>query len=329
MQLRVLSADDVARALPMGLAIDGVKEAYAQLSAGHVTLPLRTRIDVIEHQGSTLVMPAYLESSGDMTVKIVSVFPRNIAQGIPTIAAVVIVIDAKTGQPRAILEGASLTAIRTGAASGAATDVLARHDASRVAIFGSGAQARTQLTAVCSVRAIRHVRIFSLDPEAAAEMAGEMAGREAIPGDVAVAASSAEAIADADIVCTATTSETPVFDGAGLKPGAHINAIGSYTPSMQEVDLTSIKQVLVVVDSREAVLAEAGDLLIPIGRGEITPDIIHAELGQIINGDRPGRTSQDQITYFKSVGLAVQDAVAAGRALARARAQGLGQTIEL
>jgi alanine dehydrogenase len=329
MQLRVLSADDVARALPMSQAIEGVKEAYAQLSAGRVTLPLRTRIDVPEYQGASLIMPAYLQSSGNMAVKIVSVFPRNVAQGIPTIAAVVIVVDAKTGLPSAILEGASLTAIRTGAASGAATDVLARRDAKRVAIIGSGAQARTQLMAVCTVRNIERVLIFSLEPEAAEEMAGELAGRDSIPSDVSVAASPAEAIADADIICTATTSETPVFDGAGLKPGTHINAIGSYTPSMQEVDVTTIKNSLVVVDSREAVLAETGDLLVPIGRGEITPDIIHAELGEIINGDRPGRTKPEQITYFKSVGLAVQDAVAAGLALARAKAQGLGQTIDL
>jgi alanine dehydrogenase len=313
----------------MSEAIDAVKEAYAQLSAGRVALPMRTRIDVTEYQGSTLFMPAYMQSGGHLAVKIVSVFPRNVSRGIPTIAAVVIVLDVDTGRPEAILEGASLTAIRTGAASGAATDVLARQDSTRVAIIGSGTQARSQLLAVCSVRDIQHVRIFSLDPEAAAEMAGDMAGRDRVPADVSVPPSSADAIADADIICTATTSETPVFDGTGLKPGAHINAIGSYTPSMQEVDVTTIKKALVVVDSREAVLAETGDLLVPIGRGEIGADVIHAELGQIINRERSGRTSADQITYFKSVGLAVQDAVAAGRALARAKARGLGQTIDL
>jgi ornithine cyclodeaminase/alanine dehydrogenase-like protein (mu-crystallin family) len=329
MQLRLLSADDVARALPMSLAIDGVKEAFAQFSAGRVDLPLRTRIDISEVQGSALVMPAYLASSGDLAVKIVSVFPRNHAQGIPTISAVVIVLDAQSGRPVALLEGASLTAIRTGAASGAATDVLARQDSKRVAIFGSGAQARTQLEAVCTVRAIDHARIFSLDSRTANEMAGDMAGRAPIPSDVTVAASPDEAIADADIICTATTSETPVFNGAGLKPGMHINAIGSYTPAMQEIDVTTIQKALVVVDSKEAVLAETGDLLVPIGRGEITADVIHAELGQIINGDRPGRTSPEQITFFKSVGLAVQDAVAAGRALDRAKALGLGQTLSV
>jgi ornithine cyclodeaminase len=241
----------------------------------------------------------------------------------------VIVLDVRTGRPTAVLEGASLTAIRTGAASGAATDVLARDDAKHVAIFGSGPQARTQLEAVCTVRAIKSVRIFSLDPKAASEMAAELAGRDPIPADVTVAASPGEAIADADVVCTATTSETPVFNGAEIKPGTHINAVGSYTPSMQEVDAMTIQRAMVVVDSREAVLAEAGDLLVPIGRGEIASDIIHAELGQIINGDRPGRSSPEQITYFKSVGLAVQDAVAAGRALARAQALGLGQTLSV
>ena len=329
MELRLLSADDVTRALPMSEAIEAVKIAYAQVSAGRVDLPLRTRIDVPEYQGAALFMPAYLGSSGDLAVKIVSVFPRNVAQGIPTIAAVVIVLDARTGRPVALVEGASLTAIRTGAASGVATDVLAREDSKRLAVFGSGAQARTQLQAVCTVRTIEHVRIFSLEAEASKEMVADMAGRDPIPADVTVAASPAEAIADADIICTATTSDTPVFDGAGLKPGTHINAIGSYTPAMQEVDVTTIQRALVVVDSIAAVLAETGDLLVPIGRGEITADIIHAELGQVINGDRSGRTSPEQITYFKSVGLAVQDAVTAGRALARAKAIDLGQTISL
>jgi len=329
MELRLLSSDDVRRALPMREAIEAVKIAYAQLSAGRADLPLRTRIDVPEVQGTALFMPAYIGSSGALAVKIVSVFPRNLAQGIPTIAAVVIVLDARTGRPVALLEGASLTAIRTGAASGAATDVLARPEAKSVAIFGSGAQARTQLEAVCTVRPIKHVRIFSLDLRAAQEMAGDLAGRDPIPADVAVATSPAEAISEADVICTATTSETPVFDGAGLKPGTHINAIGSYTPLMQEVDATTITRALVVVDSREAVLAEAGDLLVPIGRGEITADVIHAELGQILNGERLGRTSPEQITYFKSVGLAVQDAVAAGRALDRAKALGQGQTISM
>lgn len=313
----------------MSQAIEAIKVAYAQLSAGRVVLPLRSRIDVPEYQGAALFMPAYLGSSGDLAVKIVSVFPGNLAQGTPTIAAVVIVLDSRTGRPIALLEGASLTAIRTGAASGAATDILAREDSKRLAIFGSGAQARTQLEAICNVRAIESVTIFSLAPDMARDMAEDMRGRGPIPADVTVAASPYEAIADADIICTATTSETPVFDGAGLKPGTHINAIGSYTPSMQEVDATTILRALVVVDSKEAVLAEAGDLLVPIGRGEITPQIIHAEIGQIINGDRPGRTSPDQITYFKSVGLAIQDAVAAGRALDRAKALGLGQTLSL
>src|SRR3990172_50479 len=329
MELRLLSSDDITRALPMSQAIEAVKTAYMQLSAGRADLPLRTRIDVIEREGSALFMPAYVGSSGDLAVKIVSVFPHNQAQGIPTIAALVIVLDAGTGRPVALLEGASLTAIRTGAASGAATDVLARREAKIAAIFGSGAQARTQLEAVCCVRSIEHVWIFSLDPRAAQEMAANLAGRDPIPADVAVAASAAEAIAEADVICTATTSETPVFDGAGLKAGTHVNAIGSYTPTMQEVDAKTITRALVVVDSKEAVLAEAGALLVPIGRGEITADIIHAELGQILNGDRLGRTSPEQITYFKSVGLAVQDAVAAGRALDRANALGLGPTPSL
>jgi ornithine cyclodeaminase/alanine dehydrogenase-like protein (mu-crystallin family) len=317
--LRIISADDVRRALPMGKAIEAMKSAFAQLSAGQAIMPQRSRIDVPGGEGLTLFMPGFLRNEGDaaeggpgsMAVKVVSVFPGNAARGLPTILGVVLLIDASTGQAQALLDGAALTAIRTGAASGLATDVLARPDARTVAIFGSGVQARTQLEAVCTVRRIESACVYSPNRDHAAAFAAEAAGKNSVPPVIRVATSPEQALADADIVCTATTSPTPVFEGRLLRDGTHVNAIGSFQPHVQEVDAETIRRALVVVDSFAAALEEAGDLLVPIAQGLFRADQIHAELGEIILGHRPARTSHDQITFFKSCGLAVQDAAAA------------------
>lgn len=331
MQIRFLSAQEVRQALPMAEAIAGMQAAYAGLSTGRAVMPPRVHVGVAARAGTMLVMPAYLpdETAPALAVKVVSVFPHNAARGEPVIYGLVLALDAASGRPLAIMEGGALTAIRTGAASGAATALLARPDAATAAIIGSGVQARTQLEAVCTVRPIRTVRVYSLDRDQAQRFAAAMAGQGPIPADVRVMETPEEAVRDADVICTATTSATPVFDGRALAPGAHVNAVGAYLPGMQEVDVTTLRRALVVVDSRAAVLAEAGDLIIPIQAGEFTADQIHAELGEIVAGRKPGRASPQQITFFKSVGLAVQDAAAARIVLHNAQAAGLGAEIAL
>lgn len=330
MQLRILSANDVRQALPMAAAIEGMKAAYAQLSAGQADVPLRSHVQIPAQSGVTLVMPAYLSQTHDLAVKVVSVFPHNPQRHQPTIYAAVLALDAETGRPLALLEGGALTAVRTGAASGAATDLLANPTAKVAAIFGSGVQARTQLEAVCAVRPIEAVRVYSLDRSQANAFADEaLQNPQSKIQNISVADSPAAAVRGADVICTATTSTTPVFDGRDLQLGAHINAIGSFLPTMQEVDVETIRRSLVVVDSRAAALAEAGDLIVPLRAGEITLSHVHAELGEILNGNKPGRASADQITFFKSVGLAAQDAVAARLALAGATAANLGTLVEL
>jgi ornithine cyclodeaminase/alanine dehydrogenase-like protein (mu-crystallin family) len=334
MKLRILSAADVKKALPMTQAIEGMKEAFAQLSIGQAEVPLRSRVEVRAFssnlsRGTTLVMPAHLQRSQALAVKIVSVFPHNPALDLPLIHGLVLVLDAESGQPLALLEGGELTAVRTGAGSGAATDLLTRSDAAVVAIIGSGVQARTQLEAVCTVRPIEEVRVYSPDQDHAAAFAVDMAGVGPIPDRMVVVDSAATAVTDADIICAATTSDTPVFPGSKLKPGAHVNGVGSYTPTMQEVDSDTIRRALVVVDARSAVLAEAGDLIIPIEQGLIDESHIHAELGEIVLGMKNGRTDPDQITYFKSVGVAVQDAIAGQIAYANALKHDLGTVVEL
>jgi ornithine cyclodeaminase/alanine dehydrogenase-like protein (mu-crystallin family) len=262
-----------------------------------------------------------------MGLKIVTLYGENAARGLPRIQALVVVLDAATGTPLAVMDGASLTAIRTGAASGAATDLLARPDASVAAIFGAGPQARTQLEAVCAVRPIRRAMIFDASAERAEALAGAMATQLGIP--VRAAATPAEALVGADVVCTATTAVEPVFADRDVAPGTHINAVGSYKPTVREIPGETVRRARVVVDSREAALAEAGDLLIPMAQGLIGKDHIGAELGEIVAGLKRGRESPAEVTLFKSVGVAVQDLAAANRVLAVAERLNLGTEVAL
>jgi alanine dehydrogenase len=330
MKLRVLSQNDVRRAVPMAQAIEIVKGAFAQLSADKAVVPIRTQLEVAQHEGITLFMPAYLQKSDDLGVKIVSVFPRNLETGLPTIHALVVVVDAETGCPAAVMDGTYLTALRTGAVSGAATDLLARTDAQVAAVFGAGAQGRTQLEAVCQVRDIEKACVYDVNREAAEKYVQEMRERGGrIPGDMIVASSPTEAVREADVICTATTSRTPVFADADLKAGVHINAIGAFTPEMQEIPEETIQRARLVVDSREACWAEAGDLIIPRHKGLISESDIYAELGEIVAGTKRGRESDEEVTFFKSVGNAVQDVSVARKVLEEAGRLGLGLEVEL
>jgi alanine dehydrogenase len=325
--MRILSREDVRRALPMRPAIEAMKRAFAQLSTGQANVPLRVPLQVPRHNGVTLFMPGYLGADDQMAIKIVSVFNDNPARGLPLIHALVVVVDATTGAPAAVMDGTYLTALRTGAASGAATDLLARRDAHTAAIFGAGAQARTQLEAVCAVRSIGEAWVYDVAPKQAATYADEMSRSLSLP--VRVAGTPAEAVRQADVICTATTSAGPVFDDADVRPGTHINAVGAYTPQMQEVPVETVLRARVVIDQREASLAEAGDLLIPLQRGLMTQAHIYAELGEIAAGRKPGRATPEEITLFKSVGVAVQDVAAASAVLEAARRLNLGTEVAL
>ena len=310
--------------------IDAMKRAYASLSDGKAEVPLRTRLSVPPQDAVSLFMPAYVQAEGGdaLAVKVVSLFPQNPERGLAFIQAAVLVLEADTGRPVALLEGSSLTAIRTGAGSGAAIDLLARPDSKVVAVFGAGAQGRTQLEAACSVRKIEKAWVFDPSTKRAEAFAQDMAGVGDIPKELRVANNPGQALSEADIVCTATTSSTPVFADADVRPGTHISAIGSYTPEMQEVPAETVARALVVVDSRSAALAETGDLLKPMQEGLFGEEHIYAELGEIVLGRKDGRQSAEQITYFKSVGVAVQDAMAAQLALQNARQRKLGTDVK-
>ena len=327
----ILTAEDVRKALPMRETIEWMKKAYASLSDGKADVPLRTRLSVPKQNAVSLFMPAYVQTDGDdaLAIKIVSLFPNNPERQrkLDLIQAAVMVLNAETGQTMALLEGSSLTAIRTGAGSGAAIDLLARSDSKVVSVFGAGAQGRTQLEAACSVRKIEKAWVFDLSKERAEAFAREMAGMGSVPKDLRVATTPEEALSEADIVCTATTSSKPIFSDSDVKPGAHISAIGSYTPEMQEVPSETVARALVVVDSLSAALAETGDLLKPLQEGLFDESHIWGELGELVLGRKAGRQSPEQITFFKSVGVAVQDAMAAQLALQNARKRKLGTDV--
>jgi ornithine cyclodeaminase/alanine dehydrogenase-like protein (mu-crystallin family) len=264
----ILNADAVRAALPMSQTVEAMKQAYAALSGGKAEVPLRTRLEIPPHEGVTLVMPAYLHTTQTeaLAVKTVSVFPGNPVRGLPLIHAAVLAMEPDTGRPLALLEGGALTAIRTGAASGAATDILARPDAKTVAIFGAGVQGRTQLEAVCTVREIETAWIFDLDRERAQSFVDDLAGQGHIPADLRVAADPAEAASLADIICTATTSKVPVYPAEAIRPGTHINGVGSYTPEMLENPPEIYSRACAFSDARDAVLAEAGEVIAAVKR---------------------------------------------------------------
>lgn len=321
MRLRILSGDDVRRALSMPAAVEAMRSAFSQLSGGSARVPLR--IALAAPAGTTLVMPARLEESGDLATKVVSVFGGNAARGLPAVTGVVLLLDAETGLPLAVLEGAAVTALRTGAASGLATALLASDEASVLTVFGAGAQARTQIQAVRAVRSIREVRVLARTRASAERLADEIEDVDARawtdPG---------EAVRGAHVIVAATNSRTPVFRGDVVEAGAHVNGIGSHTPDMREVDGALVARARLVVDSRESALAEAGDLIHPLREGLIDESDL-SELGEIVRGERPGRASPDEVTLFKSVGNAAQDAAFAGAAVRAAERDDLGTVVEV
>lgn len=329
-----LSATDVRELVPMRTAVELMKQVFAAESRGETISPLRLPVNMPDGSGVVLYMPAYVPAQGETPAasgtKVVSVFAGNRDLGLPTIHAVVVCVDPQTGAPLGILEGATITALRTGAVSGAATDLLAREDSATLAIIGAGAQGVTQAAAVCAVRPITSIRVYDVFEASRTSFAARLA--DWMPGgvpEVIVVDSAEDAVRTADVICTATTATSPVFEDAWVKDGTHINAIGAYTPEMQEIPDGTLARAYIVVDVVEAALHEAGDLIQAIARGSIGEAQVQTELGRIVTGENPGRADAAQVTFFKSVGNAIQDMIVAGSALQLAEAQGRGTSVSL
>lgn len=322
----LLTRDDVARVLDMASCMDVVEKAFAELASDTAVLPLR--IGIKPPGGISLYMPAYLKGLGALACKVVTVYKDNPTKhGMPTTIGKVLLQDPETGDVICIMDGGYLTAMRTGAVSGVATKYLAREGDGQVAgIFGAGVQARMQLRAVAVARKLSKALVYDPFPEA-------IQGFVAALGDLdleIVAAESPEALLEgADILCAATSSPTPLFDGSLVRPGTHINGIGSHTPNARELDTVIVERSKFVADSAEACLSEAGDLMIPIDEGAITADHVHAELGEIVLGRKPARENDEEITLFKSVGLAIQDVATAKLVYDKAVEAGIGTRVEL
>lgn len=270
-------------------------------------------------------MPAYLRGMGSLSTKIVSIFEGNLTKGLPRIIATVLLNDHETGDAVAVMDGTYITALRTGAVGGLAAKYLSREDSRTVGIFGAGNQARTQLLALKEVREIDWASVYDTDHEKAKAYANMMAG-EGMPVHVSV---NPDEIVKSDILITVTSSKTPVFSGKLLKPGTHINAFGSFRPTERELDDETVRKSRVIVDMKEAALAEAGDLIIPLQNGVITETHILAELGEIVKNPKIGRKSNVDITLFKSVGLALQDSATAWIAYTKAKDKKIGQEVDL
>ena len=322
----MLTRADVMSVLQMDDCIDILEQAFTEFANGTADLPLR--IGITAPDGLNLYMPAYLKEMNALACKVVSVYKQNPQKhNLPTTIGKVLLQDPATGDVLSIMDGGYLTAVRTGAVSGLATKFLAREGKGQIAaIFGAGVQARMQLWAVCEARDISKALVYDTYPETAKDFAETMGTKLGIPIEIA---ETAAAMLEADVICTATSSPTPIFDGSKVKPGTHVNGIGSHSPGARELDTAIIKRSLLIADSYEACLNEAGDIMLPIQEGAITADHIHADLGEIVTGRKAARTSAEQITLFKSNGLAIQDSATAFLVYRKAKAAGLGVEVEI
>ena len=323
--MRILSERDVEALLDLDELVEALARAMAALSAGSASVPPRVAASVPD-RGLLAAMPAYLPGAGALTTKLVSVFPGNATAGLPTHQAVIAAFDPATGVPVAVMDGRRITAARTAAGSALATRLLARPESEVLAILGTGVQARAHAVAVPRVRTIREIRVAGRDPARARSLVDDLGPpARAVP-------SFREAVLGADVVCATTHAPEPVVRRDWLAPGTHVNSVG-YSLEGVELDDATVADAVVVVESRQAALAPppsgANDLVWRIRDGVITESHVHAEVGELVTRARPGRTSAEQITLYKSVGVAVQDAAAAALVLAAAEARGVGIDVEL
>ncbi len=328
MAIRILGTEAVVAALPMPRAIQAMRQAFRRLSAGETAAPQRQVLAIPESGGLALFMPAHLIADGQLGIKISSITPGNPALGLPLVNGLVVLIDPATGRIEALLDGAAITAIRTGAASGLATDLLARRDARGLAIIGSGVQARAQMEGVCAVRAIERVWIYSKNRRTAEQLADATRGRGRVPEAITIVDSARLAVAEADVICTATSTDsaTAILGVGDLRPGVHVNAVGGRSAEACEIDPRVFAGARVVVDLRSAALHECGEIRAAVAAGYLQEcDLV--ELGEIVDGARATDDAGLRITVFRSVGLAIQDVSAAAVACQAAAERGLGEIV--
>jgi len=327
MKILIVNQSEVRRLLPMDECIEVMAEALAALARGEAILPLRTILWLPDKVGALGTMPSYLPGIDAMGLKVISVFPRNHGTKYDSHQGAVLLFEAKHGQLVALIDASAITAIRTAAVSGVATGLLARDNAKSLAILGSGVQARTHLAAVIHARSISDVRVWSRNADHALRFAEGESLRHGIA--IAAAKSVRAAVEGAEIICTTTAAREPILKGEWIAPGTHINAVGSSVPFTRELDTTAMKNARLYVDRRESTLNEAGDFLIAKREGAIGDEHIVGEIGEVLIGQIEGRQTPDEITLFKSLGLAVEDLAAANHVYGKAVDAGAGVFVEL
>ena len=315
MSISVLDADSVRRLLSMSVCIDLMQETQIAISQGEIKIPLRATLPVHEGKASFLVMPGEVGEPGIFGAKLLSIYPDNPAQGLAAIQGYVMLFDAADGSPKALVDAASLTAIRTAAASAAATRALAKLDASRLGLLGYGVQAESHLEAMCAVRHIREVRVWGPNIERARAFAARHQRPEPIIEAVETAS---EAVRDADVVCAVSNARDPLIVAHDVSPGAHLNLVGAHKPNGREADAETLSRSRVYTEVTEFALAEAGDLILAIEEGVFRTSAILGEIGEVFAGTLAGRTRKDEITLYKSLGNTAQDLAAAAYVVAAA-----------
>jgi alanine dehydrogenase len=324
MKTLLLSRKDIESFFTMKLCMEAVESAFAGLAQGNANMPQRTPIPLPDKSGLALFMPAHIKNLHALGTKVVTVYHENVRKhGLPAVLGTILLLDEETGFPVAIMDGGFLTAMRTGASSGVATKYMARADAGVGMIFGTGVQAFTQVLAIHEARPLKKLLAWSLDPEDKRIAFGQkITAATGVP--VEQASDPASAAGRADIVVLATSAGEPIVQGGWFRPGTHINGIGSHTPKMRELDTLTVQRSRVVCDLTDACKAEAGDFIIPANEGAWSWDKVAGNLGDVITGRIAGRTSSDEITLFKSVGLAIQDVSAAKAVYDEAVNRGIG-----
>lgn len=332
MKIKVINKAQMEKVFSMKEAIEGDKLALKLYSEGGSDIPLRANLNVDKFEGQSLYMPGYAEGASALGVKIVSVYPNNIQKGLPSVPATMVLLDAETGEVKSLMDGTYLTQLRTGAVSGAATDLLAKKDAEIFVLIGTGGQAKAQLEAVLTVRPIKEVIVVDLDLERANAFAKEMSElySEKFQVKIYSANNANDVVAKADIITLVTTSKRPVFNGNLVKAGVHINSVGSYTPEMQETPEEILQKAgKIYLDTFDGVLNESGDIITPIQEGKFKKEQITGELGELVAQRKPGRENDEEITWFKSTGSAVLDIVVAELIYVNAEKRGDFVEIEL
>jgi ornithine cyclodeaminase/alanine dehydrogenase-like protein (mu-crystallin family) len=326
MEIRVLRGAEVRQLLPMAECVELMQRTMIAVSEGRVVLPLRSILVMPGDRGMMGMMPGYLADPECFGVKLVSLIPRNKPPQYSSHLGLVLLFEADHGQPVALLDAAEITAIRTAAASGLATRLLARPEAGDLALLGAGEQARSHLEAMLSVRALRRIRVWARDRDKARLFAEAQGARHGIA--VETSPTVREAIAGADIICTTTKAREPILQGDWLTPGTHLNVVGSSIAAAAEIDTPAVVKARFFVDRRESTINEGGEFLRALRSGAITADHILGEIGEVANGSKIGRRSPLDVTLYKSLGIAPQDLASAHYVLEKARAAGVGQVID-